>query len=160
MEKKLRHIRLGGNLTHAGVEMLPNGNDIPSIIIKSVAFEEGIKINGRNGDAFVATFAPNPYTTLPMILNSGNKKLLCKLAGKDEWHIEEIENFPVRLTREKTPMGWGLRISKQPPMIKDVLTEEHKNWGLCIEHIKKGGKVDDLRVKYEISPATEIKLKQ
>ena len=62
-------------------------------------------------------------------------------------------------------MGWGLRISKLPPTIpapqkKEVLTDQHENWAKCVAHIKGGGSVEDLKKKYEISPATEIKLKK
>ena len=168
MEEPIRrHIRCGGKLTHSGVEILPNGKDIEYIVIERIEFKEKENVNGKEISAFLAYFAPNPYATLPMVLNSTNKKLLCKLAGKDEWHLEDIKNFPVRLTKEETrQMGWGLRISKLPPVIptttpakKDTLTDQHENWAKCVAHLKGGGSIEDLKKKYEISPATEIKLK-
>lgn len=160
-----RHIRCGGKLTHSGVEILPNGKDIEYIVIERIEFKEKEKINGKEQDSFVAYFAPNPYTKLPMVLNSGNKKLLCKQTQVDEWHLEDVKNFPVRLTKEETSqMGWGLRISKIRPTIptppkKEILTDQHENWAKCVAHIKGGGSIEDLKKKYEISPATEIKLK-
>ena len=160
-----RHIRCGGKLTHSGVEILPNGNDIEYIVIERIEFKEKEKINGKEQDSFVAYFSPNPYTKLPMVLNRSNKILLCKQAQVDEWHLEDIKNFPVRLTKEETgQMGWGLRISKIRPTIpapakKETLTDQHENWAKCIAHIKGGGSIEDLKKKYEISPATEIKLK-
>jgi hypothetical protein len=160
MEKEpiRRHIRYGGKLTHSGVEILPNGKDIEYIVIEKIEFKEKEKINGKEQDAFIAYFAPNPYTKLPMVLNMVNKKLLCKQARVDEWHLEDVKNFPVRLTKEETSqMGWGLRISKLPPKkpLLAVLSPEHPNWGKCIDYLKKGNSVEDLRKGYEISEEIE-----
>jgi len=155
-----RHIRCGGKLTHSGVEILPNGKDIEYIVIERIEFKEKENVNGKEISAFLAYFAPNPYATLPMVLNTTNKKLLCKLAGKDEWHLEDIKDFPVRLTREETrQMGWGLRISKLPPTIPPVLNQQHPNWDKCVAFVKSGGKVNDMRSKYIISTEIENILK-
>lgn len=166
--QELKHWRMGGNLTHCGVEVLPEGKDIPCIYIESIAFYESHKVAGRTvNNVWIATFAPNPYTELPMVLNSTNRKRLAKLARED--YLQKISNFPVRLTQEKTRdvqdggETMGLRISKVPATIppqpkKEVMTKEHPNFDKCVAHIKGGGTVDDLRVKYEISKDVELEI--
>lgn len=159
-EKVLRHIRCGGKLTHSGVEILPNGKDIEYIVIDRIEFKEKDNVNGKDMDAFLAYFAPNPYAKLPMVLNSTNKKVLCKLAGVDEWHLEDIKNFAVRLTREETKqLGWGLRISKLPPTIPQTLNPSHPNWDKCLTFVKGGGNIEEMKSKYVISPEVEKLLK-
>lgn len=115
----MTHYRQGGKLTHCGTEMLPLGNDIPFIVIKEIKFKEEEEVSGRKEKGvWVAYFAPNPYTSLPMILNATNRKRLFKLSGNE--NIDELKNFPVQLTKEKckdaTDGGEtiGLRISKLP----------------------------------------------
>jgi len=78
-------------------------------------------INGRKENGvWVAHFAPNPYTDLPLILNATNRKRIVKLFPDCEGYIARLENIPVRLTKERTRdvndggECWGLRISKLP----------------------------------------------
>lgn len=115
------HYRVGGRLTHCGVECLPDGKDIERIIIARIEYKESEMINGRTENGvWVAHFAQNPYTSLPFILNATNRKRLVKLFPECDGYIARLENIPVRLTREKTRdvqdggETWGLRISKIP----------------------------------------------
>lgn len=115
------HYRKGGKLTHAGVECLPDGKDIERIIIARIEYKESEMINGRTETGvWVAHFAQNPYTSLPMILNATNRKRLVKQFPECDGYPARLENVPVRLTREKTRdvqdggETWGLRISKLP----------------------------------------------
>ena len=121
-DQKSIHYRVGGKLTHAGVEMLPEGKDIERIIIARIEYKESEMINGRKEEGvWVAHFAPNPYTTLPLILNATNRKRLYKMYPDCDGYLARLENVPVRLTKEKTRdvqdggETWGLRISKMPP---------------------------------------------
>lgn len=169
-KESMIHYRTGGKLTHCGVEILPNGQDIPCIYIKSIKFHESHEVAGRSIDnVWIATFEPNPYTTLPMVLNSTNRVRLSKLAR--EPYLERISNFPVRLTQEDAKdvknggTTKGLRISKTPATIppqpkKEVMTKEHPNFDKCVAHIKGGGTVDDLRVKYDISKDVEDEIRK
>jgi hypothetical protein len=116
------HYRMGGKLTHCGVEVLPGGRDIERIIIARIEYKESEMINGRKEEGvWVAHFAPNPYTTLPLILNATNRKRLYKMYPDCDGYLARLENVPVRLTKEKTRdvqdggETWGLRISKMPP---------------------------------------------
>lgn len=116
------HYRVGGKLTHCGVEMLPGGKDIDRIIIARIEYKESEMINGRTENGvWVAHFAPNPYTELPLILNATNRKRLVKMYPDCDGYIARLENVPVRLTKERTRdvqdggETWGLRISKMPP---------------------------------------------
>ena len=116
------HYRMGGKLTHCGVEVLPGGKDIERIIIARIEYKESEMINGRKEEGvWVAHFAPNPYTTLPLILNATNRKRLYKMYPDCDGYLARLENVAVRLTKEKTRdvqdggETWGLRISKMPP---------------------------------------------
>jgi hypothetical protein len=72
------HYRVGGKLTHCGVEVLPGGKDIERIIIPRIEYKESEMINGRTENGvWVAHFAQNPYTTLPLILNADNCPVRC-----------------------------------------------------------------------------------
>lgn len=145
------HYRTGGRLTHCGVECLPNGKDIERIIIARIEYKESEMINGRTETGvWVAHFAPNPYTSLPMLLNATNRKRLVKQFPECEGYPARLENVPVRLTKEKTRdvqdggETWGLRISKIPaapeaaPAQKKVITEDKIQ--VTVDWAKKNGK--------------------
>jgi len=155
------HYRKGGKLTHCGVECLPEGKDIERIIIARIEYKESEMINGRTETGvWVAHFAPNPYTNLPMLLNATNRKRLVKQFPECDGYPARLENVAVRLTKEKTRdvqdggETWGLRISKLPasdapqkpapaPAQKKVITEDKidavvkwaKDNGLSVEQV-------------------------
>lgn len=119
MTEKGIHYRTGGKLTHAGCEMLPNGKDIPYIVIDHIEYKEEEFVSGRKEtNTWVAYFKSNPYTKLPIILNATNRKRIGKLAKTP--YINLVKDFPVRLTQEETRdiqdggNMMGLRISKIP----------------------------------------------
>ena len=163
----MTHYRTGGRLTHAGVEMLPQGNDIEYVILKEIKFKESEEVAGRTEKGvWVGYFAPNPYTTLPIILNSTNRKRLFKLSGND--NIDELKNYPVRLTKEKCRdvqdggETWGLRISKLPAKVpvtpvkqKPSITEE--NFDKAVEFLKTKT-MEELRGFYEVPEEMERRL--
>lgn len=164
------HYRTGGKLTHAGCEMLPNGKDIEYIVIERIEYKEEESIGGRmERGVWVAYFAKNPYTTLPMVLNSTNRKRIAKLFPQVEGCINLLKNVAVRLTREKTRdvqdggETWGLRISRMAAKMpaapkKDTLTEQHANWAKCVKWLADGKDIESLRGKYEITKEVEEKL--
>lgn len=167
MSEKGIHYRTGGKLTHAGCEMLPSGKDIEYIVIERIEFKESENIGGRmEQGVWIAHFAPNPHTKLPMVLNSTNRKRIAKLFPEVEGCINLLKNVAVRLTREKTRdvqdggETWGLRISRmaakkpQAPK-KDVLNEKHANWGKCVEWLVNGNDIEALRGKYQITKEVE-----
>lgn len=159
------HYRKGGKLTHCGVECLPNGKDIERIIIARIEYKESEMINGRTETGvWVAHFAQNPYTSLPMLLNATNRKRLVKLFPECDGYPARLENVPVRLTREKTRdvndggETWGLRISKIPaapetapkPAQKKTVTED--KIAVVVEWAKKNGKtIADIEAMYAMS---------
>lgn len=116
------HYRTGGKLTHCGCECLPGGRDIQYIVIERIEYKETEEIGGRReNNIWIAHFAPNPYTKLPMVLNATNRKRLAKLYPDCNGYINLLKNIPVRLTKEKCRDAqdggetWGLRISKMKP---------------------------------------------
>ena len=161
-EEKGIHWRTTAKALHCGVEMLPEGKDIEYILIKYIEYKDKVNIAGRmETNKAIAYFEENPYTKLPMVLNATNCKRLEKLSGTP--YLNELKNFPVRLTKEKCRdvqdggETVGLRISKLPPKkpLLAVLSPEHPNWGKCMDYIKKGNSVEDLRKGYEISAEVE-----
>lgn len=164
------HYRTGGKLTHAGCEMLPAGKDIEYIVIERIEYKEREEVGGRTEKGvWVAYFAKNPYTTLPMVLNATNRKRIAKQFPDCEGCINLLKNIAVRLTREKTRdvqdggETWGLRISKQPAKIpaapqKAVLTPKHENWTNCVEWIASGNNVESLRARFNITKEIEEEL--
>lgn len=155
------HYRVGGKLTHCGVEVLPGGKDLERIIIARIEYKESEMINGRKENGvWVAHFAPNPYTGLPMILNATNRKRLVKLYPECDGYLARLENVPVRLTKEKTRdvqdggETWGLRISKIPPA--DAPAEQRKKVvpadkvDAVIDWAQKNGMtIDDVAKQYD-----------
>lgn len=115
------HFRTGGNITHAGIEVLPSGKDIEYIVLESIEFKESEQINGRKqAGVWIGHFAPNPYTRLPWVINSTNRRRLAKLFPECEGYLARLHNVAIRLTKEKTrdPQDggdcWGLRVSLIP----------------------------------------------
>lgn len=171
MEQKGIHYRTGGKLTHAGCEMLPDGKDIPYIVIERIDYLAETKVNGRTEtNVWVATFAPNQYTKLPMLLNSTNRKRIAKLFPDCNGYINLLKNIPVRLTRELTRDvqdggdTWGLRISKTPASKpatpnKPVLTKENeKIWSQAVQYLKAGHSIDKIKKNYDLSEEAEKQL--
>lgn len=169
MEEKGIHYRVGGKLTHAGCEMLPNGNDIEYIIIERIEFKDSENVGGRiEQGIWVAHFAPNQYTKLPMVLNATNRKRIAKLFPQVAGHINLLKNIAVRLTKEETKdiqdggKTYGLRISKIPAKApkKPTLTPSHEKWTECVSWVKQGNPAETLRQWYDISEAVIQQLKQ
>lgn len=164
----MTHYRFGSKLTHAGCEMLPGGNDIEYIVIKEIKYKAEEEVGGRTEKGvWVAYFAPNPYTNLPIILNATNRKRLFKLSGNE--NIDELKNFPVRLTKEKckdaTDGGEtvGLRISKIPAKIPSAPAPKKKpeitdaNFDKAVEFLKTKS-MEELRGFYAVSAEMEKRL--
>ena len=174
----MTHYRRAGNITHCGAEILPDGKDIP-LIIERVEFCEKVNIGGRSeSNQFIAHFAPNPYTKLPMVLNRTNQGVLMKLFPEIGVDIDKIRNKAVRLTSEKArnialdmylP---ALRISKIPANPKDapgakgtaektVLSRDNKIvWDQAVNFIKAGNSLTKIKEKYDISADVEKELLQ
>lgn len=160
------HYRVGGKLTHCGIECLPGGRDIERIIIARIEYKESEMINGRTENGvWVAHFTPNPYTSLPFILNATNRKRLVKLYPQCEGYIARLENVAVRLTKEETRdvqdggTTWGLRISKIPASAEKVAKKKPLSADRVEDAVKwmreSGKTLEDLKAVYELSKEVE-----
>lgn len=159
------HYRVGGKLTHCGVECLPQGNDIPRIVIERIEYKDRESINGRVEEGvWIAHFAKNPYTSLPFILNATNRKRLIKQFPDCDGYPARLKNIAVRLTKERCRdvqdggETWGLRISKLPaaaesapaPAGKKVIQEGQVQ--TIVDWARKNGKtIDDISAIYDFS---------
>lgn len=162
------HYRKGGKLTHCGVECLPDGQDIPRIVIERIEFKDKESINGRVEEGvWIAHFAPNPYTSLPFILNSTNRKRLIKQFPECDGYPARLKNIAVRLTKERCRdvqdggETWGLRISKLPaaeeaapaPAQKKVITDDKVQ--VIVDWARKGGlTIDQVAKQYDFESDT------
>ena len=162
------HYRTGGRLTHCGVECLPNGADIERIIIERIEYKDKESINGRVEEGvWIAHFAPNPYTTLPFILNATNRKRLVKQFPECDGYPARLKNIAVRLTKEKCRdvqdggETWGLRISKIPAAEerKKEITED-KIDAVVKWAREKGKTLADIEETYVMSDAVRIALSE
>lgn len=159
------HYRVGGKLTHCGVECLPQGQDIPRIVIERIEYKDKESINGRVEEGvWIAHFAPNPYTKLPLILNATNRKRLIKQFPDCDGYPARLKNIAVRLTKERCRdvadggETWGLRISKLPaapeaapqPAQKKAIQEDQVQ--TIVEWAKKNGYgIDKIAEKYDFA---------
>lgn len=164
------HYRTGGRLTHCGVECLPNGEDIERIVIERIEYKDKESINGRVEEGvWIAYFAPNPYTTLPFILNATNRKRLVKQFPECDGYPARLKNVAVRLTKERCRdvqdggETWGLRISKLPASEavapapaakkKEVTADKVQ---LVIDWARKNNKtIVDIKEMYDMSVEVE-----
>ena len=162
------HYRTGGRLTHCGVECLPNGADIERIVIERIEYKDKESINGRVEEGvWIAHFAPNPYTTLPFILNATNRKRLVKQFPECDGYPARLKNVAVRLTKEKCRdvqdggETWGLRISKIPAAEerKKEITED-KIDAVVKWAREKGKTLADIEETYVMSDAVRIALSE
>lgn len=184
MENQLgNYYRKTGIHDFCGCEILPPPKyEIERIVIDHIVFHNEIKINGqKKQNAFVAYFAPNPYTTLPFCLNSGNAKRLAKktwsIVVEDglecQGRIDLLHNIPVRLCRELTRdpsdggQVYGLRISQLDPTPEptpapkkvitadkvDIIIEWAKNQGYGIDNVAKMYDFADDAIRKKISDA-------
>lgn len=155
------YYRAGGKITHAGVECLDGGKDT-EFVIDRIEFKDSEVVNGRvEQGVWLMHFKSNPYTNLPIILNSTNKRRLVKLFPECEGYLARIKNKPVRMTKELTrdPQGggqvYGLRVSLIPA--KEPVANEKKE--LKMEQVsivakkarEKGLKFEEVEIYYTAS---------
>lgn len=156
------HFRTGGNITHAGIEVLPSGKDIEYIVLESIEFKERERINGRNQDGvWIGHFAPNPYTSLPWVINSTNRRRLAKLFPECEGYLARLRNVAIRLTKEKTrdPQDggecWGLRVSLIPAKKTDAPAKkviQESQISAVVDWARKNGlNIDKIAEKYDFA---------
>lgn len=165
MEQTDIHFRTGGNITHAGIEVLPSGKDIEYIVLESIEFKESEQINGRKqAGVWIGHFAPNPYTSLPWVINSTNRRRLAKLFPECEGYLARLHNVAIRLTKEKTrdPQEggecFGLRVSlipaKQPEAPKRKSIQENQVQTIVDWARKNGKTIDDIAALYDFASET------
>lgn len=156
------HFRTGGNITHAGIEVLPAGKDIEYIVLESIEFKESEQINGRKqAGVWIGHFAKNPYTSLPWVINSTNRRRLAKLFPECEGYLARLHNVAIRLTKEKTrdPQEggecWGLRVSlipaKQPAAPAKKAIQENQVQAIVDWAKKNGYGIEQIAEKYDFA---------
>ena len=122
-------------------------------------------INGQRKKCLCCCFSKKPIHRIGNGSQQKNKEILLKLARKGEWELTTIKNLPVRLTKENTSLGYGLRISKLPakipaapaPAKKPELTEDKV--ASAVEFLKTKS-MDELREYYTVSEEMEKRLTQ
>lgn len=165
MEENKRHWRIGSKSEYIGCEVLPNMKDIEYVVIDHIEFKDRLSVQGSTKEnMWVCYFKKNEYFDRPMLLNSTNRRRLCKLAKNQ--YPESIKDFPVRLTSElcRDPQGdgqtEGLRFSKIPARApkKESLTVGSEKFEKCRTALKNGYTIEQMKAKYEISKDVEKEL--
>lgn len=151
MEEGIYYKR-GSKSDFASVDMLPNGKDIPRIIITEIKFHEQLSINGRKEtECWTAKFEQNPWCNKEMVLNSTNKTRIAKQHWNDkvedgsacEGRINLLKNIAVRLTREEARdvqnggTTYGLRISRLPAASEAEMAKWMEENGFAVKKAAK-----------------------
>lgn len=142
----------GSKSDYAGADMLPNGEDIPRIIITEIRFHETLMINGRQDkERWTAVFASNPFCDKPFLLNSTNKSRIAKAFWNTKvedgtpcnGRINLLHNIAVRLTAETARdvanggETMGLRVSKYPAASEEEMQQWMVSHGYAAAPAKK-----------------------
>lgn len=148
------------NSDYLGSCDLEDGKDL-KCIIKSVTVQEVKNTDGKKQNRNVATFTDEKIK--PMILNVTNCKIIKKFAKSN--YIQDWVNIPIQIYIKDDIKAFGdvtegLRIREtQPAINKPSLIPSMPAWQNVVEHLKKGGSIDDVKKKYTISPENEKLLK-
>lgn len=163
MSEEKRHWKKDIDVEWIGTYILPEGKDI-NVKLLSVEFKKDLKVAGKKKDQHIAHFEKNQWFEKPMLLNRTNLKRLTMLLGTP--YYEDWKNVWVTLTQEmdKTVTGgtdWALRIKPAlPKMVKDKLTKEHPKYGAVVDFLSKGGDINSITTKYDVSQAILNELSQ
>jgi len=147
------------NSDYLGSCDLEDNKDLKAVI-KSVSVRKVKGSDGKEQERNVATFTDPAIK--PMILNATNCKIVKKFARTP--YINDWVNIPIQIyikddIRAFGDVTEGLRIREvQPKMDKPKLTPDSQAWPKAIEYLSKGGKIEQVRDKYDLSPEHEVEL--
>ena len=132
-------------------EFLEDGKKL-IFTIKQVKQEYNIMVAGKKGNHNIAYFKED---IKPMVVNSGNTKILRKFAGGlplvEDWEPMIVELYIQTGVKFGAEIKQGIRIRQvQPIKIKPILTPEHPRWQEAKDAIKDGKKDGVLKI-YDIS---------
>ncbi len=149
------------NSDYLGSCDLEDGKDIKAVI-KSVTVQEVKGTDGKKQERNVATFTDSKLK--PMILNATNCKVVKKFAKSpyiNDWNNIAIQIYIKDDIKAFGDITEGLRIREiQPVMTKPELTPTSQAWGKAVEYLSKPeGTMENIKGKYNISPANEELLK-
>lgn len=161
MKQEDIYYRAGGQIAHAGCEILEGGRDT-DFIIDHIEFKDHEKINGRTENGvWLMYLTRNGKSELPLVLNVTNRKRLLKLFPECEGFPARIKNKPVTMTKELTrdPNGggqtYGIRVSPVPakmPAPAEKIKCGEDMIDTVVAWAKENGKaIDDLVVIYEMT---------
>jgi len=129
--------------------------DTPTMVveIKRVEKKEIIGSEGKKDEAIVAQLIGQK----PMILNATNCKTIASLYGNyiEDWAGKQITLFIANVKAYGTTVE-ALRVeSKVPKSGLPELTPSHPKWNDAKSSIQNGFTVEQIRVKYQVSPENE-----
>lgn len=129
------------------------------LVIDHVEIRKVKNTNGADEERNVAVFKGD---TKPMILNATNCKQIKKFSKSpfiQDWSGVAIQVYVKADIKAFGDVTEGLRIRDfQPKIGKDTLTPEHKAWDGAVKFIKDGGKIEDIKKKYDLSVENELNL--
>ena len=128
--------------------------------IKEVKQEIGVSVAGKKGNFNIAYFTiPN---VKPLVLNATNSKVVKSLAGGSPF-VEDWKNITVELyidpnvkMKGETVGGVRIRAAKQEKL---TLTKEMKAYSNAVDHIRKGGKYEDIETRFVLTDEIKKQIK-
>ena len=143
MSETKTHYRKVFKSDHLGVadleEYIEEGRRLV-FTIKEVIQEYSVMVAGRKGNHNIAYFE-EPIK--PLVLNATNSKVVRSFCGGssfiEDWSNTLIELYVDSNVKMKGEIVGGVRIRpKQPQLMQQELTPEHKNWGKAKAAVKDG----------------------
>jgi len=137
--------------------MPPDGSDV-ILTIDKVVREMVVGEGGKKEECTVAHFSEK---SKPMILNRTNCKTITKIYATP--YIEEWKGRKIQIYTGQTKVAGEvvdcLRIRPIEPQVgKPELMQNTPAFIKCKEHIKGGGKIEDIKGKYSVSKEVEAAL--
>lgn len=158
MEETRTHWKKAFNKDYLGSHDLDE-KDL-KVVIDHIEVKEVKDTSGKSSKCNVAIFKGK---VKPMILNVGNCRIVKTFSGSN--YIEQWKDIAITIYVDNNVKAFGaitegLRIrTKQPNMMKPVLTPEHKAWFNAVAFLSEpDATMDRIKEKYTISAEHETQL--
>ncbi len=163
MEAKRHHYRAIAKSDHLGVADLEDFiEEKRSMIfnIREVKQEIDVVVAGKKGNFNIAYFVEK---IKPLVLNNTNSKVLRLFANGSPW-VEDWKNVPVELyidenVKLKGELVGGVRIKSKKPTLPSLAIGS-KAYENAVNHVRGGGKIADIEVRYVLSDEIKNKIQE
>ncbi|MEO6901581.1 MAG: hypothetical protein ABI241_00675 [Bacteroidia bacterium] len=162
MEKR-HHYRAIAKSDHLGVADLEDFIEAKTPLfftIKHVKQELDVTVAGKKGNFNIAYFVEK---IKPLVLNNTNAKVVKNFCNGspfvEDWVNVPIELFIDEMVKMKGETVGGVRIKNIKPSLP-ILALDTKAFTNAVDHIRKGGKIEDIEKRYVITPQIKLKIEE